>query len=116
MKDVAHEKKERYNTGGGPSTNEASQSSHLITSLCNDVLQPLSNDVDDDAMYHRHPEQSQQQPQSSTSASTHVHEASVSMQVSEASTKTFSGDSSEEEQLEAKSSIQPIKPTIQSPN
>ncbi|XP_064645929.1 myb/SANT-like DNA-binding domain-containing protein 3 [Lineus longissimus] len=53
-KDVSKEKKARHRTGGGVMEEEdkADDSAHTVASICSDVIEPLDNDVDDDAGYH----------------------------------------------------------------
>lgn len=51
-KEVAMEKKEKYKTGGGPPTSQASETSRIVSSLCSDVLAPLENNLDDDTGFH----------------------------------------------------------------
>ncbi|XP_064635804.1 myb/SANT-like DNA-binding domain-containing protein 3 [Lineus longissimus] len=53
-KDVSKEKKARHRTGGGVMEEEdkADDSAHTVASIYSDVIEPLDNDVDDDAGYH----------------------------------------------------------------
>ena len=56
-KDVAQEKKNRQQTGGGPLEEEsvADELSHMVASYCSEVLNPLENSFDDDTGYHNLP-------------------------------------------------------------